>query len=163
MEEVYDLGSEADDALAVQQILEYVVMQYLEDLENDDLYSRKHSKSKKASVDQHDTLEDITKEIWSSVKRMCTMADYKSLPCLDTEQKQEALKKAVKCGELNQQFLRNFMLRTWEGARVARKKGSRNTQNPKKCRLELEVDSQKVALITTPSAEATISDVSISG
>lgn len=43
MEEVYDLGSKADDALAVQEILEYIVMQYLRDLGDNDLYSQKHS------------------------------------------------------------------------------------------------------------------------
>ncbi|KAJ5808567.1 hypothetical protein N7474_009836 [Penicillium riverlandense] len=166
MEEVYDLGSEADDALVVQQILEYLVMQYLEDLDNDDLYSRKHSKSNKESADQHDTLKEINEEIWSSLKRVGIMTGFNSLPCLDTKQKQEALKTAMKCGEVNQRFLSNLILRTWEGVRDARKKskkrrdGVRDARNkPKKSQLELEVDTRKVVLPITPSSEVTTTDL----
>ncbi|CAL5875050.1 uncharacterized protein PFLUO_LOCUS9353, partial [Penicillium psychrofluorescens] len=154
MEDVYDLGAEADDALVVQEILDYLVMQFLDDLDNDDLYSRKHSKSKKESAEQHDTLNEITEEIWSSLKRVDTMTGFSSLPCLDTQQKQEALKTAIKCGKVNQHFLSNLILRTWERVRDTRKK-------PKKRRLEPGVGTWKVVPPLTPSAEVTALELEV--
>jgi hypothetical protein len=61
--EACELGSEADNALIVNQILKQLVWDDMEDLEDGELHSRKHSRKKQASAAHREMFEEVTQSI----------------------------------------------------------------------------------------------------
>lgn len=131
-EEACDLGSEADNALIVNQILKQLVWDDLEDLEDGELHSRKHSRKKQASDAQREMLEEVTQSIWGALQNICSTTNLGSLQltCVDTQKKQEALNSAIKDGKVNKEFLAKFILRSWEAIRDERKQNKKHRTSP---------------------------------
>lgn len=121
IEEVYDLESEAENALAVNQILKTIVWEDLEDLEGEEPHPRRHSK-KQASNEQREMLEEVTESIWASLEMIySTDPEPPLIPCVNTHEKQEAMRSAIENGKVNWKFIGNFILRTWEAIKDERK------------------------------------------
>ncbi|KOS48513.1 hypothetical protein ACN38_g478 [Penicillium nordicum] len=166
-EEVYDLESEADNALAVNQILEHIVWEDLEDLEDEELHSPRHSK-KQAYDEQHEMLEEVTESIWASLETIySTDLDSIRIPCVDTHEKQEAMRSAIENGKLNRKFLGIFILRTWEAIQDERKKNNKRRKSSTSNFLGAQkrhgpdLDTCKGMLQTQPIIGNTTTDVSI--
>ncbi|CRL29661.1 unnamed protein product [Penicillium camemberti] len=142
-EEVYDLESEADNALAVNQIPKNIVWEDLEDLEDEELHSRRHSK-KQASNEQREMLEEVTESIWASLETIySTDLDSLRIPCVNTYEKQEAMRLAIENGKVNRTFLGNFILRTWEAIQDERKEDKKRQPPPPSDSLERKKNNKR--------------------
>lgn len=166
-EEIYDLESEADNALAVNQILKSIVWEDLEDLEDEELHSRRHSK-KQASNEQREMLEEVTESIWASLETIySTDLDSLRIPCVNTHEKQEAMRSVIENGKVNKTFLGNFILCTWEAIQDERKKDKKRRKSSPSNFLGAQkrhgpdLDTRKWMLQTQPSTGNTTTDVSI--
>ncbi|KAJ5283161.1 hypothetical protein N7505_001141 [Penicillium chrysogenum] len=169
-EEVYDLGSVADNALIVDEILQYIVREDLEDLGGEEIYSRRHSQEKKETEEQRDMLEQVTQGIWGLVQKICSTEDFGSLglPCIDSHLKQEALRTSIAEGKVNEGFLRKFIIRAWESInddRKRAKKGQKGQKGKKRQRSspdqkgnKIDLEDRKWRPDTQPSLEGTMID-----
>ncbi|KAJ5915421.1 hypothetical protein N7466_011354 [Penicillium verhagenii] len=135
MEEVIDLKAEASDPQIVQKILEEEVSSWLEDLEEGDLYSKKHSRRKEIETEeQRDALDATTRGIWNSLKLLCSQTDIQALELhyFDTKQKQDALKLAIEDELVTETFLCTLIRQKWPLCLDAKRKKIKRQQRSKK-------------------------------
>lgn len=112
MEEVFDRTAQAIDADRVQQILDAETTSYFEDLDDNELFSRKHSREREETDAQAEALDDASEIIWGSLESLCS-TDQLALPYFDTKEKQNALKLAIKDGLVNRKFIHSFIRQKW--------------------------------------------------
>ncbi|KAJ5088577.1 hypothetical protein N7456_012193 [Penicillium angulare] len=133
MEEVYDLDSKADEAEAVQSIVDHYTLLALKELDEIDLPVTPKGQRMRANLsdEQIRLLDDLGKCLWTDLEEASLTDDFASLniPCQNTEAKhaQEALKTAISSGQLPPEWLKNHMLSVWN-----RMKGEQNRKEKRK-------------------------------
>ncbi|KAJ5259281.1 hypothetical protein N7478_012262 [Penicillium angulare] len=139
IEEVYDLDSKADDAEAVQSIVDYYTLLALKEFDGNDLPITPKGRKGKAtpSDDPIRLLDDILNSLWSDWEEGSLMDDFASLdvPCRNTEPKhaQAALKTPISSGNLTPKWLENHILLAWDRMKEKqRREDTRQAQRRKR-------------------------------
>ncbi|KAJ5621333.1 hypothetical protein N7528_006116 [Penicillium herquei] len=126
MEETFDFQDNAADAQSVQDILDAECLSYFEELGDEEIYSRKHCRGKQNDA-QREALEAAADSIWQSLNILC-QSDLKllSLPYMDTEEKQNALKAAIHNRHVSLKSVLSFVRNKWPMYLDQKKQKDRN-------------------------------------
>ncbi|KAJ5112375.1 hypothetical protein N7532_000420 [Penicillium argentinense] len=112
---VWDRRVEARAAELVLQILEQESYIHFRELDDEDLWSAKHSVERRETEVQFENLVETRDNVWNSLLILCssTNLDRLNLPYFDTQEKQNALIEAITDESINRSFLLRFIRYKW--------------------------------------------------
>ncbi|KAJ5414561.1 hypothetical protein N7509_001188 [Penicillium cosmopolitanum] len=141
----------ATDSQTIRKILEAESKSYFEDLEEQDIFTFKYCNGK-ATETQQGTLKDTAEEVWNSLRLLCeTNIEDLDVPYLDTKEKQEMLKTAMREREINVESLVGFIRLAWPKYLDYKKKFERQVQRKERKRQERLKEGEKEKTASTAS------------
>lgn len=108
----------------VGNTLDHLVLNWLLDLESNELYSGRFDTQYEKSDEQHQKRHDITRHVWSEINELCCIENLRELriPWFESRRQQQCLKSAVE-NSLSEDRLHRFILNRWDEVREARAQG----------------------------------------